>query len=244
MGENTLEEQINSETVASSDVNQFRTALLENHVPRNSSGSPEDEAGSLGSSSLKWFKTHIQGGCWSAGDIKPHHTFSGAAPITNGWFPCNGSIINQENYDILFGENAWDDHIKSSPLEGRYSPSMLSRYIKGSSDTTQDGNALITQVGFDNHLLNFAHIHTSPAHQHQWHTNTAFGYSLLNRTTPSHYNMSFAYGGAKKDFTVNAGGFSGFYYTENETVSTDYQSIESKTIQPHSIEVIYYIRII
>lgn len=60
MGSNSLTPENDGNTADASDVNQYRDALIEDHVPRNSSGVPTDEAGSLGTSLLKWLNAYIK----------------------------------------------------------------------------------------------------------------------------------------------------------------------------------------
>ena len=82
MGTNTLNTQVDGTAIESSHVNDYKTALTLDHVPRNSSGIPTTDAGSIGSSVYRWVKgifgkvsadTHIVGGINEEGtapDIK------------------------------------------------------------------------------------------------------------------------------------------------------------------------------
>lgn len=246
MGDNTLIEQVSDEVVSAGNINQFKTALTESHVPRNSDGVPEDEAGTLGTESIKWLKSFIKGGCWSAGDIKSHHTFDGAMPIGFGWFPCNGTIINETNYDSIFGTDAWNTYIKSSPLEGRYSPNMVSKYAIGTNNTTQDGISAITSVGYANHSADIAHDHTTNNHQHNWFSwsggsNTI---TLLRATTSTRVDETYLNGGTKTHYTSSGSAIQGVFYTEYKNLDTISQTVSEKSIQPYSLEIIYYIRIV
>lgn len=54
MGTNTLVTKADGEIIASSDPNQYKTALTVDLVPRNSAGVPTNEGGDLGTSSLRW----------------------------------------------------------------------------------------------------------------------------------------------------------------------------------------------
>lgn len=54
MGVNTLVERADTETITPDHFNDKRTALLNDLVPRNASGVPEDEAGSLGNTDFQW----------------------------------------------------------------------------------------------------------------------------------------------------------------------------------------------
>ena len=54
MGTNTLTARASGQTITPTFFNDFRTALITDHVPRNSSGVPEDIAGSIGQPGLRW----------------------------------------------------------------------------------------------------------------------------------------------------------------------------------------------
>lgn len=54
MGTNTLTARSTGQVITPAFFNDFRTALMSDHVPRNSSGVPEDLAGSLGQPALRW----------------------------------------------------------------------------------------------------------------------------------------------------------------------------------------------
>jgi len=59
-GSNTLTSKNDGDVIFSGDVNQFRTALNLDIVPRNSSGVGTDIAGGLGLSSLRWDSSFIK----------------------------------------------------------------------------------------------------------------------------------------------------------------------------------------
>lgn len=56
MGSNTLSDKSDGDVINVADVNQYNTALKQDHVPRNASGAATDEGGSLGTSALRWLK--------------------------------------------------------------------------------------------------------------------------------------------------------------------------------------------
>lgn len=58
MGSNTLVSKSDGQTISSSDVNQYKTALDQTLVPRNASSVPTDLSGDLGTSSLRWDNTY------------------------------------------------------------------------------------------------------------------------------------------------------------------------------------------
>jgi hypothetical protein len=59
MSENTINTQIDGTIIQASHVNQYKTALVEDLVPRDLSGAPDDEAGGLGTDIFRWAKSVI-----------------------------------------------------------------------------------------------------------------------------------------------------------------------------------------
>jgi hypothetical protein len=59
MGSGSLTTETDGDTASASDVNQYKSALLEDIVPRNSSGVATDQSGSLGTSALRWLNAYI-----------------------------------------------------------------------------------------------------------------------------------------------------------------------------------------
>lgn len=240
MGSNTLTTQVAGGIETASDLNQYKTALIDTHVPRNSAGVPTDEAGSLGTDSLAWLKAYIASGCWNTGDIKPHHTYNDAAYVGQGWFPCNGDIINEANYDLVHGTGAWSEFVSSSALEGRYSPNLASKYISGATATTQDGTSPITSVGNVANTISFAHTHTTSSHNHTWYSSgvggTASGIYAAAAGNHKTYN---SFGSIVEMLPPHGPGF-----TSMVAPSTNEGALQTKSVQPESIEIIYYIRIV
>jgi len=60
MGSNNLSSRSNTQIVQAADVNQYRTALNQDVVPRNSSGVATDVGGGLGTSLLRWATSYIR----------------------------------------------------------------------------------------------------------------------------------------------------------------------------------------
>lgn len=222
MSTDTIPARSNGQTIDQTWYNIIRTVLSADQVPRNTSGVAADLGGSLGQSALRWLKAFIASGYLSPGDIKAHHTYNGATPIGEGWFPCLGGIINQANYDAIFGSGHWATYVGSSPLDGKYAPNLTSRYLVGVSATTQSGSVAITAVGNSGNV--------SPGHHHLFiDSNGRDGLSAGFTASPSdgsHYGLA-ADTTAGHSIAVSA----------NTANATD-------NIQPDSIEAIYYIRII
>jgi hypothetical protein len=168
-GTNTLE-TVTGGVVKTSHVNQYETAFQEDIVPRNSSGVPTSLAGSLGTSALKWLKSFVASGGWSAGDIKMHHSYNGTVTCGEGWMLMDGRVINEANYNTEHGSGHWATYVISSPLDGKYLPDMDEMYPIGQDATTQDGSIAITTVGNASHQVNLSHAHThhhTVAHHHR-----------------------------------------------------------------------------
>lgn len=183
---------------------------------------------------------------WVAGDLKIHHSFNGAAPIDAGWMLCDGRQITQVNYEAEHGAGSWAaDGIAASILASLYLPNLVSKYPVGAATTTASGSAPIPSVGNSGNTAALGHTHTVAAHNHQWYKG--------NSTNPS---KSFSAAGAVKSFTVQGAVWNGVffgststqginddYYTTTASPATDSQ-LGSTSIQPDSIQVLYYMRII
>jgi hypothetical protein len=247
-GSNTLL-SVTGGRVQTSHVNQYFTALGLDFVPRNSSGTPTNIGGSLGSSTYKWLKSFVESGYWRAGDLKMHHTYNGTVVCGEGWMLSDGRVINQANYDTEKGAGHWATYVVSSPLDGKYLPNFTGRYGVGKATTTQDGTVAITTVGNASNQVDISHTHTVANHVHQW---------LVDQGTSTN-NASYNSGGSQTNFTFNttASGehivtlqgavsrVSGSYYTSlagGQTSSSSGSSTQS--IQPDSVEVQYCMRII
>ena len=59
MGSNTLSSGVGGNVIPATIVNQYKTALQEDIVPRDSGGAAADIAGDLGTSSLRWDQAYI-----------------------------------------------------------------------------------------------------------------------------------------------------------------------------------------
>lgn len=114
MGTNSLNSAIDGEVIPASDINQFKTAMNGDIIPRNTSGIAEADAGDLGSSTYPYKDLHISGDInLSGGKFIPvgsymDYIFS-TAP--QGWLLANGDTIGNvgsgathesANYEALF----------------------------------------------------------------------------------------------------------------------------------------------
>lgn len=238
MGDNTLVSVSNGDKAIAETVNQYTTALKGDLIPRDSSSIATNEGGNLGSESARWLKAFIESGCFSVGDIKPHHTFNGAAPIGQGWFPCNGDVINQVNYDAIFSEGDWDKYVIASLLDGKYSPNLVDKYLIGSNTTTETGDTEILPVGNSGNATDLSHTHQDSGHSHQWRIGAGYSGRLVNNTAVGDA-LTWNSGGSYINYNAGIDGHVQFTSTETES------ALSSTTdIQPESIRTIYLIRIV
>jgi hypothetical protein len=250
MGTNNIDAATDGTVIPPSQHNSIKSALSGDYVPRNASGVPEDEAGDLGTSSFQFKKARIINGYLSVGDIKPHFSFNNTLKCGQGWFPCNGSIINEANYDAYHGVGSWDEYIVTSLLEGKYSPSMAGKYLVGIATTTQTGVIAITPVGNTSHQVNLQHTHAGPSHNHQWYSSQAVNTNdktydsngsavdVPPGTSKSGSGLAIPREGSIADTIGNS-------YTSNSgTGTTGNGGSTTQNIQPESIQVEYYIRIV
>lgn len=270
-GTNTLS-SVSGGLVRTSHVNQFYTALNQDIVPRNSSGVATSNGGSLGSTTKKFLKLFVSSGGWVAGDIKMHHTYNGTVTCGQGWMLADGRVINEANYDAETGRSAgdWDTYVGTSPLDGKYLPNMTDKYPVGKAATAQAGTIAITTVGNSSNQVNLqhnhgSHTHTVPDHYHQWlsdsgvnahdltyyDTGSTSATQLLNTKSKNAYfgiktctSSSDCLGGNSSNnlFTYLADYGSGSSTTSSTTPTNDLSTTQS--IQPHSIEVQYCMRVI
>lgn len=239
-GTNNLPVEVTG-TIHLSHINKFQTALSGDFVPRDGSGNVGTSVASLGQSSYQWLKAYVASGQFSLGDIKEHHSYNGAAPIGEGWMLCDGRQITQANYDSEHGSGHWNSYVVSSPLLNKYLPNLISRYTVGASSTTQSGASAITAVG------NSGNVATIPAHNHVWYK--SLGSAALDNTfnasgsqvgiTPVSKNVTSGLNGiVVLDGASSIDSFLGF------DAYTAFGGASTPNIQPDSIQVQFYMRVI
>lgn len=191
------------------------------------------------------------------GRIVAHHTFNGAAPYGPGYMLCDGDIVNQTNYDAQHGSGAYvRDQVALSPLNGKYVPNLVSKYLTGAATTTQIGASAITSVGNAGNVANHAHTHTQPTHGHAWYFNPSGGttssYTYNSVGTGVNLSPVTKTGGAVTSIELFTGGHSnGIGITGSDALWTNQggdentgSSLSSANIRPESIEVLYLIKVI
>jgi len=259
MGSNTISQAIGGVTAVVSDVNQYFTAITGDLLPRNSSGVVTNIMGSLGSTTYKWLKLHVESGYWSIGDVKYFHSYNGLLTASQGWMKCDGRLINEANYNTEHGAGSWASYIGSSAIDGKYLPDMGGRYLTGAASTTQDGSIAFTYTGNAGSQIDIAHTHTQPTHthaggnhNHSWYQDNGAGVASSYDTGGSSSNIID--GGASTGIDVAGGsatlGLS--YNTNNDSTVTGSGGDDvtgsalsaTQTIKPESLETIVYMRII
>lgn len=242
-----------------SHVNKFKTALSGDLVPRDSSGNVVTLAASVGTTVYKFLKVFAESGYWSAGDIKAHHSYNGLVGAGEGWMLCDGRVISEANYNTEHGSGHWATYVGSSPLDGKYLPDCTDKYLVGAATTTQAGTIAITTVGNTNHSITVehsSHTHTVPDHTHKWLSNTDNVGVAGNQSYASNGTSFLTF--SDDTSTVNTGFIVDLSGGTNQTVDIDYYtslktgvvsgstapSNTTEDIQPESIEIQYYVRIV
>lgn len=264
-GSNTLA-TITGGKVKTSHINQFKTALIQDFLPRNSDGVVTTEAGSLGNSTKDWLKAFIASGQWDVGDVKMHHTFNGTVGnCSQGWMLMDGDVINEANYNSEHSAGDWDKYIGSSPLDGVTMPDMNSIYPIGANTTT-----VVSSIGNSSHQINLQHTHSHANHSHTFNTNTVWYqgteeiYPFINSETTSAVESKVHTDGTP-GLMVGTGdcaspcGVSGTYYgaldgpahanqrtnpTDTEPVTLGNSLSTTQNIQPESMAFQFCVRII
>lgn len=193
---------------------------------------------------------------FTVGEIRMFHDLGGIIPIPRGWMKLDGSRVDQANYEALHGPGTWiEDDVSSSPIAARYLLNSIEKYAVGNSVTTQDGVAPTwVYVGNVNNQINLAHTHTYN-HWHLW----------LSRGLP---NATYDSAGASTGFNNGGSSTSGVgtshlvdipphqifnsdrsHYTDRRNAGTgaavfNDTGTDSTSIQPHSFEIIYIIRVV
>ena len=245
MSTETIPTRSAGQTITEEWPNLFKRVIITDFLPRDASGVVVSLAGSLGSATYKWLRAHIKVGGWSCGDVKQHLSFNNTILVDQGWFPLNGQILNQTNYDTYHGAGSWAAYIGTSPLNGKYMPLMTNRYPAGTLVTGQDGSIAFTVVGNPSSQINIAHVHAhahthTMAHTHTHpHTHTLDtggtvvdgGAGTVSRTTgqPSAANTD-----AASVSTTSAA----------SVTNTDSSLSSTQNIRPESIEFEFYVRVI
>lgn len=159
MGAIHLKDRSNGKVIDSDWFDRFRQVLMGDVVPRNDFGVAESVKASLGEEAYQWLRAFIQEGYWEAGDIKKHHSFGGIVGPGHGWMLCDGRLVNQTTYDSEHGAGSWAQFVVASPLDGKYLPNFPGRYPVGAATTPATGVTAIPAVGNAGHQITIEHLH-------------------------------------------------------------------------------------
>jgi len=233
--------------ILKTDVTDAYKALSGDLGPRNSSGVNTDLSGSLGASGKRFKKGFIASGYPPAGTVIQHEDFGGTVTITHGWYPMDGTTINEANYDALPGHSAgdWDTYIISSSLDGVATIDYDNRYLVGSDSLANSGDS----VGNASHQIAINHAHDTPAHNHK----------VYNSQGNNSEGQIYDTGGTENNITIGArvsGGHLGAdntgtpnvlledMFTSNLPVQTStFVLSATQSIQPSSFKIMYYVKI-
>lgn len=257
--------QIVTSIVQRAHVNDIRSALYQDLVPRDASGTTTSLGGNIGTATYQWLKARIASGYWQAGDIKIHHTYNGAVGIGEGWMLMDGRQITQANYDTEHGSGHWATYVGSSTLVNKYLPNMSAKYTVGAATTTQDGSIAITFSGNASNQVNLQHTHShtlepQAIYVRQFSTTDDQIYSdgtVIPNTDPH----SIARGTAKNSLSLLVGNSTNInatlgantvnppaasLYTSGDStyITTGNGGSTTQSIQPESLQVVYYMRVI
>lgn len=246
MGNNNLATLNVSDNGEPSNINQFKEALCGNYLPRTVEGIVGENGSTLGTDEVQWIKANIEKGYWNAGDIKPHHTYNGVAPIGQGWYPCDGTIINETNYNAIHGADSWTNYIGTSIFDGKYSVNMIGKYLTGANSTTSDGSVTIPSTGNSGNQVGVSHLHSVNSHNHQWlqQDNGEAGRSEIGIEGFGGAYRLYDSGGNLVTPPVSSSSVEMNAYTSNVSTTSSTSGSATQTIQPESLEVIFYMRLI
>jgi len=252
MADDTIPTRSSLQTITADFFNIFKTVLIGDLIPRDSAGVAGTEEGSLGDSSNDWLRAHIRTGYFNIGDIMPHHTYNGAAPIGQGWMQCDGRLINEANYNTEHSATDWDTYVVSSALDGKRLPDLTGNVFPvGVTNTTEDGSSPLTQTGNASNQINLQHSHTVTAHNHIWYQHNEDS-TQADGTYDSGGSLVSVGGGTVKTTngihvattTTNATPLLSDSWTTNESPTTNNALSTTQNIQPRSEQVIYIMRVI
>jgi hypothetical protein len=192
------------------------------------------------------------------GEIRMFHDLGGIIPIPRGWMKLDGSQINQANYDALHGNGTWaEDNVSSSPIANKHLLNSIEKYAVGNSVTTQDGSSPAwTYVGNVNNQISLAHTHTY-THWHRWITsgppNTTYdsagASTAFNSGGTSTQGIESSLAVSYTPSSLNTTASNRSHYTDRDTTGTSAAvfadtGTSSTSIQPHSFEIVYIIRVV
>ena len=257
MGTSNIPEASDGQPIADTDHNSIRGALIGDQVPRNASGTATANEGDCGTETYPYKRANITTGYLFAGMIMAFHDYNALLGGGQGWMKCDGSVINETNYNALHGAGSWATYIGTSPLDSKYLPAMNDKYLVGATNTTQAGTGALTFVGNTAHSYTVGtHNHSIPDHYHTWYvprTGTSDDQSYLSGVLNDIHEVSKG-AGAYGVVVAAAAAVALKLDGSTDGLSTSVQSTASQVtntegghnvdVQPESLEVEYWMRII
>lgn len=239
MGGGTLTERNDgpAEVITDEWFNDLVDALVGDLYPRDANGDESDNTETIGTAAFPFRRRYTQG-AFTAGDIKYHNSYDGAAPIGHGWMLCDGRQIIESEYDTEHGAGSWTTYVQSSPLENKYLPNLVNRYSVGADATVQNGSIAITAVGNPGSTADLRHLH-------QW-----YKFNNSSTVTDQTYDSS---GDATNIVPSSAGSahLECVFFTSTTAGSspqsdafTDLQLATPQSLQPESIAAQVYMRVV
>lgn len=178
------------------------------------------------------------------GEVKMFHTFNGTLSVPRGWMICNGDQVVEAAYNAIHGAGAYAaDGIASSTILNKHLPNATSKYPVGVVATTQSGASAITYVGNTSNQINIQHNHS---HNHRWYLKDAGGDDETYNASGTAVDLTEGSAGSALDAAIAIVGKDQVHLDANAYTDDDATSALSATqsIQPHSFEVIYIMKVI
>jgi hypothetical protein len=140
MGDNTLNTAVDGTVIQAADVNQYKTALNEDIVPRLSTGVPTNEAGSVGTSLLSWFKSWVKtyhvmtrAVFGNIEDTSPDIKNDGSDNLTSEVYNSKAHLFDVDNVTV--------GKIDQNGVDGAYMKALS--ILPGSLETTRYGSTAL-----------------------------------------------------------------------------------------------------
>lgn len=181
------------------------------------------------------------------GEVRMMHTFNTTLTLPRGWMKLNGDVVNQTNYETLHGAGTYaTDGVAASPLLNKNLPNAISKYPVGVSTTTQNGSSAITYVGNASNQINIQHSHVVDDHNHHWYNLgvTQDSSYASNGTTLVGFTGAGNNNGIAFNTAPTANSIQTDFYTGDTSANTNNAGSTTQSIQPHSFELIYIMKVI
>lgn len=196
------------------------------------------------------------------GTVITRHDFNGLLAAPAFYMKCDGSIINEANYNAGH-TTTWANDIGTTALDGLYLPEGNDKFIKGVTNTTQDGTGAITFSGNANHISDIDHSHTHShtvnSHRHRWilyeenysggnDKHTSYNSSGTNVEMPVETPNAISPGVLATMVTAGGTTTIGTSYTNNDSPGTDNDATTmddaTQDVEPWGLELEMWMKIV